>query len=44
MALLWLEFLGELVTNYEVVGGTITLLAVMAFTFYDNNSKGRPVE
>ena len=36
-------FLDEPVTNYEVVGGTITLLAVMVFTFYDSNLKGRPV-
>ena len=36
-------FLGEPITNYELVGGTITLLAVMAFTVYDNNSKGRPM-
>ena len=36
-------FLGEPITNYELVGGTITLLAVMAFTVYDNNPKGQPM-
>ena len=35
-------FLGEPITTYEVVGGTITLLAVMAFTIYNSTSKVQP--